>query len=194
MTLEGYLEQIRQGLMDADGLIYEREALIGALRHALCVYNRDCPDTTVGTACADEEGRTASLDNLARLVDVLEVMEGDSEVRGWVQYSDGSSASLLLAREFEPGAELRVRYTRPHTINGLDGAEVTSVPAQDENLLVNGAAGYAACGRAGRRVQGFDPLPAGPAVLEAWGRAALEEFRAEVHARQSRAGTIAAWD
>lgn len=179
--------------MDTAGLVYDSELLSEYLRHALSVYNRTCPQTRRAQISVEEEAREANLDGLVGLVDVLDVFYEDECVSKWVQYQDGVSTRLLLARAFPAGAELTVHYTLPHSIAGLDGAELTTLPAGDESLVLRGAAGYAACGRAGRRAQGYDPQPGGPVDLNAWGRALLEDFRAELLARRSRAGTVAVW-
>lgn len=78
------------------------------------------------------------------------------------------------------------------TIQGLDGAIETTFPAADVSILTIGAAGYAACGRAARREEGFQPDVQSTAGLERWGERRLEQYAARLEA--ARSGKLRAAD
>jgi hypothetical protein len=62
------------------------------------------------------------------------------------------------------------------TLNGLDSAAATTLPAVHDTVIVLGAAGYAATARAADRAEAFQ-LGSESADLKAWGEARLKEFR-----------------
>jgi hypothetical protein len=193
MTLEQLLDRVGKYLMDTAGLVYDREMLTEFVRHALSVYNRACPQTRRAEVSLEAGAREASLAGLACMVDVLDVSCAGKPVEGWTCNRDGTHAVLFLGQAVPDAAALTVHYSLPHSIAGLDEAEQTTLPVCDESLLARGAAGYAACGRAGRRAQGFDPQPGGQMDLTRWGQALLGDFRRELHSRRSREGTVAVW-
>jgi hypothetical protein len=57
----------------------------------------------------------------------------------------GGQPTLVIGggRQPQAGESYRLRYAAAHTLEGLDGAGVTSLPPANEGLLVRGAAGYA---------------------------------------------------
>jgi hypothetical protein len=63
-------------------------------------------------------------------------------------------------------------------LNGLDSAASTTIDARDDDLLIRGAAGYAARSRAADRAEMVSVvLPAQPAGLAEWGARELDDFR-----------------
>jgi hypothetical protein len=64
------------------------------------------------------------------------------------------------------------------TIAGLDSAETTSIPVDDEGLIVLGAAGYAAGSKAADRKESFNLNQQIPAALIKTGSGFLERFKA----------------
>jgi len=65
----------------------------------------------------------------------------------------------------------------PVTLSGLDGAAATTLPATHETMIVQGAAGLTATGRALDRTEAYDLNEATPATLFKWGVETLKEFR-----------------
>jgi hypothetical protein len=74
-------------------------------------------------------------------------------------------------------SEYQLAGAAPASLQGLDGALVTSLPEMHESLVVWGASAYAALTRSIRRAESFQ-LGSEAAALEAWGEARLREFRA----------------
>lgn len=77
------------------------------------------------------------------------------------------------------------------SVQGLDGALATSLPAGLESLLVSGAGALAAEGAAAAAERLLEPAGQPVTVLVAWGRLQYERFQAalgDVRARQLQAG------
>lgn len=86
-----------------------------------------------------------------------------------------------------------------YSVQGLDGALATSLPAGLESLLVGGAGALAAEGAAAAAERLLEPGGQPVTVLVAWGRLQYERFQAalgELHARQMQLGQppYAAWE
>jgi hypothetical protein len=64
------------------------------------------------------------------------------------------------------------------TISGLDNAAVTTVPADDEGIIVLGAAGYTACSKAADRKESFNLNQEIPQGLLKVGAGFMERFKA----------------
>lgn len=64
------------------------------------------------------------------------------------------------------------------SLGGLDGALVTTLPAADWDLLLNGAAGLAASVQALARASQFSPDSGVAGTLLAWAKLQLERFEA----------------
>jgi hypothetical protein len=72
--------------------------------------------------------------------------------------------------------ELRIWYSKPQTIQDLDGADSTTLQGDHESALVKGAAGHAALFRTADLVEvaGTDLYAVG--LLGTWGRAKEREW------------------
>jgi hypothetical protein len=95
--------------------------------------------------------------------------------RRWVMTDAGSVRFLDVIPA--AGDEIRARYWRAQTIEGLDAATATTVPAADEYAIAQGAAGWAAHLRF-RQLSEADTAPAAalPGLWQ-WQAAALDGFR-----------------
>ena len=60
----------------------------------------------------------------------------------------GSILYIPSGETSEAGAKLRIYYHQAQTLEGLDGASSTTVPLQDEEVIVLGAAAFAALQKA----------------------------------------------
>ncbi len=155
------------------------------------------------------DGREIALDALPNLCEVLEVWypydtsaAGEAfppnRVRGFHLLWDDARPVLFLDSlgnaQPRQGEAVRLWYAKPHTLQGLDGADCTTLPIAHESLLVVGAAAHAALSRAIDLVEvaGTDLYAIG--LLGAWGRAAQKRWYAfldTLRRQQSRRG--AAW-
>lgn len=130
---------------------FDQDDLDEAIRWALHRYNEVYPDQTITTVTLSADGREVSISSITDYHQVLRV---------WWPYDSTAPQHPPRWRDFElwPGAILfindpnepqtsdvvRVWYTRLHTINGLDSATVTTLATDHDNLIVTGAAGFAA--------------------------------------------------
>jgi hypothetical protein len=179
--------RIERTLSDATNQRFSEPELDEALRKALQEYSRTLPQRKIGTITASADGREISLSALENLINVEQVEwdydESDPSYppayRPFRVLEDGTSKTLFLDTGDEPqsGDVVRVFYTTPQTIENLDGASETSLPAEDEHWLVLGAAGYAAVARAASLLEkvGVDRDTA--VRLQKWGEALLATFR-----------------
>lgn len=88
------------------------------------------------------------------------------------------SAGLLAEAARHALAAYAVVSGTPVSLQGLDGAETTSLPEQDTDLLVQGTAAYAAQLRVAARGELYALSPQTLPVLTAWARAALDAYAA----------------
>ena len=107
---------------------------------------------------------------------------------GWALIS---TDNLLIRSACRPTGEdnckLRVFYTTGYTIQDLDEAEDSTLPADGETLVVYGASAYAALQRAQDAVARVYPNADTPAALRSWGEMRLKQFVAQLASlRQSR--------
>lgn len=96
------------------------------------------------------------------------------------------SAGLLAEAARHALAAYVVVSGAPVSLQGLDGAESTSLPEQDADLLVQGAAAYAAHLRVAARGELYSLSPQTLPALAAWARAALNAYAAGLEAVRRR--------
>jgi hypothetical protein len=87
------------------------------------------------------------------------------------------------------GDELRLWYTRAHTIANLDAGALTTLPAHHESALVTGAAGYAALSENLDQIGAVHLDPTETEALRHWGNARLAEFQRVLAALRAAAPT-----
>lgn len=149
-----------------------------AIRWALDRYTKINPQRSISALTLSAAGREV---DISSITDYLEIE------RVWWNYSSTDPAYPPAWRDFEvwPGDILfiqdgdepaisdvvRVWYTSAQTINGLASASATSLPADDDNLIVTGAAGFAAQ----ERVQEIEGRQV-PVRLREWADARLRDF------------------
>lgn len=148
--------------MDPANAIFSTAVLDAALRQALADYTQANPLAAETVLTLPGDGREIALDSLTSLLAVTEVwFPYDSTAdeifpplrpRGFRLLWDDSSPILFLnaadGAQPQSGDEIRILYTKPHTIQNLDSASATTPHAAHEPMLVRGAAGLAMLGRA----------------------------------------------
>ncbi len=127
------------------------------LRQALAEYSRAVPLTMETVVVLPGDGREIALDTLSGLVDVTDVwwpfdstaateIWPPNRVAGFRLWWDDARPVLFLTAKDQSqpqlNDEVRIWYTKLHTISGLDAAAVTTIPDEHESVLVRGAAGY----------------------------------------------------
>jgi len=148
-TLATLIDNTQAALGDT-GATYFSDALVtAALRAALMEVNERAPLSAVDlvTVIADQKEYevTDFAPNAITLLDVLE-QDDDNEADVSLTYDAYTEDARVFfrLREALSSGTLIVRYTIPHTINGLDSGTESTVQAIYDNALVMGAA-YHAC-------------------------------------------------
>lgn len=155
--------RVRLLLEDASAARFSEDLLETALRQALEQVNTRLPllkslDYPITTPGRDQA--LSGLEGCRYLVSlscspgsaVGQTLEAGSEF-SYLVLESGPVLHFSGADYPQPGDTLNLRYAADHTIDGLDGATVTSLPASCETALVNGAAGHACQLRAASLVE-----------------------------------------
>lgn len=154
-TLTTLRARVQARLQDASALRWATADLDEAIRTAIQQYTLKNPRRTVGTITLSAASREVSLSSLTGLIRVEQV---------WYPYTAASPEYPPEMIQFDvwPGGILfldvpnlpaigqvaRVFYTTAHTLNGLDSATTTTIPAEDVEIIVTGGAYFAAQQRA----------------------------------------------
>ena len=162
LTLAQFQDRIGAALMDAAGATFSDATLQEALRTALHEYTEAAPLAMETVLVLPADGREIALDGLAGLIAVTRVWWPydyaaaaetwpPNRVGRWSLWWDYGRPVLFLEAadggQPQAGDEVRIWYTRQQTIQDLDAAAATTVPLQDESMLVQGAAAYAMLSR-----------------------------------------------
>ena len=151
MNLAAYRAAVRDQVRDASASVWTDDQVDTALRGAVEAYSRVTPRTVVATLTLPSGGREIGLASLPGLLTVREV---------WLPYTPSAPeeppnrryfipltpTTVYLADGPEPsaGETARVFYLALHTVDGLDGATATSIPAwHAQGLALGAAAGLA---------------------------------------------------
>ena len=168
---------------------YNQDDLDEAIRWALHRYTKINPQRAITTVTLSAAGREV---DISSVTDYLEIE------RVWWDYDSTDPAFPPRWRDFElwPGDILfikdgdepasadvvRIFYHKLQTLQSLDSASVTSLPLDDDNLIVVGAAGYATQERI-QEVEGRQI----PTRLREWAQARIVEFeRGLLHLARQR--------
>ena len=190
-TLASLRTRLANRLADASHAVWSTDALDEALRTALHEYSEVVPLTTQTYVTLPSHGFDVALNNIDGLLSVLgawwpyhpdypwQLPEG---LRGFRLWWDDAQPVLRLAtlggeipRE---GDDVLLMYGHAHTIEGLDGGDVTSLFGHHESGLLTGAAGYAATMEHVDQAGQVSLDPSEALTLAGWSGARLKEFRA----------------
>ncbi|MBC7257061.1 MAG: hypothetical protein H5T66_13265 [Chloroflexi bacterium] len=182
-TFSQLISRIALELGDAEHAIWSEEALTAHLRRALEAYSRIDPrrlDAVIQTEADTREYPLASLGPFLEITDL------------WYPYNPSAPQhpperpewALILSKTFylgvseaPSGAEsIRLFYTAPHTIAGLDGATETTLDAEGEGIVVLGAGAYAVEARAQALMGAVTVSEETPGQLAAWAEARMRRF------------------
>lgn len=153
MDLEWFVAQVQAALRDVDAATWLTEDITRYVGYALRDYDVVAPRRLyeVIAAVAGEREYPLSAPSFAGLMEVYDVHYPYDAVNprwppfrpAW-QVIDGNVLVLELSTAPSVGESIRVDFTSPHTIMGLDGAESTTLPARDWPVVVYGATAYGA--------------------------------------------------
>lgn len=161
--LAGFETRVLNVLMDATKAVWATDQIDEGLRHALDEYSRAGlergavvkPNSKIATVTPTANWREVSLSTLTGLLNVSRVWfpyyseaAYYSERPAWIDFDvwwSAGAATLFLDIAGVPDGtqKARIFYNVIHTLEDLDSAASTSFDAQDDSLLVLGAAGWA---------------------------------------------------
>jgi hypothetical protein len=188
-NLANFRTKIRQVLGDTVGSRYKDDLLDEALRWILAAYGKALPQVKTGKVTISTAGREQSLLDLSGLVTILEVnfpyTSGDETpdpFEAWYFYTRAATPYIHLGGSYVPeaGDLIRVVYTVGHTIEDLDSATATTIPATQEYLFANGAAGKAAMSRGAHLIEAYGSRGSETNKLQTWADQTVKEFLNEL--------------
>jgi hypothetical protein len=145
---------VERDLDDTDNEVWGTDDIDRALERALAGYSQVNPQQSVTEMELAKDGPEVDISSITGLTRVIKVWypydsSAPESPPNWVRW-DKWGCTLYISSGDEPaaGETVRIYYHKGHTIQGLDGASETTVPAEDEELLVTGAGAYAALQKA----------------------------------------------
>lgn len=182
--------RVESTLQDSGHSRWSTDDLDEAIRKALEQYGRRNPHHAIGTVTLSSDGREIDISSLTGLLRVEKVWwDYDSGTPGyppnWRQFEVWPGSVLYIDDPTEPsnGDVVRVWYTKVHTINGLDSATATTVPAEDIGYVVIGAGHFAAQSRAVELSESLNVDKDVVKRLDGWADEQGKNFRAGVWMR-----------
>ena len=195
LTLAQFEARVLALLFDSSAALYVTAVTTEAVRLALHEYAEAAPLAAEIVLTLPGTGHEIALSAVTGLLGVVDVWwpydsAATSEtwppnrVEGWTLWWDDAQPVLFLNADNQGQPqiddELRLWYTKPHTIQNLDSAAVTTVPTEHESLLVLGAAGFACLARAVDLSETAGQQTIATPNLGALGGMYLKQFRARL--------------
>jgi hypothetical protein len=192
-TLAQLEARVAARLGDPTNSVYSTATLDEGIRSALAEYNSVLPLSIETAFTLPGTGREIALNGLTGLIGVTAVwwpydttpaaeVWPPVEAQGFRVYWDDASPVLMLTSKTgsqpQLGDELRLWYTKLHTIQNLDSGSTTTVFGPHESGIVTGAAGYCALAQEVAQIGTVRLDKMEVPDLEKWGNARLAEFRA----------------
>ena len=159
-SLSTLITKVQNALGDASGTYFSTAIVTAAAREALKIYNQYVP-VNAGTLITgvNNQYEYELSDEDSRAMNVLGIWQkgaNNNEIDTPLTYDDYNEDERIFFRLRYPittSDTLIVRYNIPHTINGLDSAVESTVPAWQDPILVIGIGAEAARIRARSRTE-----------------------------------------
>lgn len=149
-----------QAMLGDDGTIFTTALITAATRQALTEFNRVSPvhaAITITGVNDQYEYELSDDDSLAvTILDVLRQGDNGDELDISITYDAYNEDERVFFRLRQPvttSDTLIVRYALNHTINGLDSATESTLPASQDQIIVDGACYHAIMTRAASRIE-----------------------------------------
>lgn len=197
-TLTELIDRVEIELRDTTNQVWSTDDLTAAIRRALHELSHFLPrriPTTLSTTEGERSYSLATLTDLVAVYDIIYPYDADDPTwppprPRWRSDTD-DQFTLLIDDAPEAGTDnILIRYTALHTIEGLDSADTTTLDAQEEELLVIGAASVAAQQEHLATIGKVTVSERTPAQWKAWGEARYRYFQESVQ-RLARARSLA---
>lgn len=144
-SLATLITNTQAALGDTAGTYFTSAIVTAGIRAALTEVNERAPiqaGDLVDVIADQKEYEVTDTDSLATgLIDVLEQAtsgEDDTPLKFDTYWED--ARLFFRLRSALASGTLVVRYTKPHTVNGLDSATDSTLPSMHDQYLVHGAA------------------------------------------------------
>ncbi len=203
-TLTTLIAKVQATLQD-NGTLFSTATITAAARQALLELNKRAAAhvaLTIAAIAAQKEYELSDEDPAASgITDVL--LEGADDSAASLKhaaYVEDNRWFFRLANSQAAGQSLIVQYTKPHTVNGLDGAADSTLDDPLNTALLNGTIYYCCLSRAAATLEANNVAPN---VTVNWIKLAdvwrdIFERSLDEASRQSPAkgdfGQAAAWD
>lgn len=176
--LAGFKTRILQLLGDSAGARFPEERLKEALRQALAGYNQALPQVLETEIALTVVGREQNLTVDPAPLYVLKVRRNGRETPFQFFVRAGQPV-LVIGGDAIPaiGDEIGLLYAAGHAIKDLDSAAATTISANNESIVVRGAAGFAALLRLSGVGEAYGARPVEAAHLVELGRQWLGDFQ-----------------
>jgi len=184
---------------------YSQEDIDEAIRWAMYRYTEVKPHRNLTTVTLTADGREVDVSAIDYLdIERVWVNYDATDPRYRPEWADfevwpGDILFINESEEPESGDVIRIFYTTEHTIENLDSATATTISDRDVNVLVTGAAGYAAQERIHEKEHWW-----GNRDLREWAFQRLKEFESAlirisrregtIHSGVARTGALDRWD
>lgn len=196
MNLAAMRDNVERDLDDAGNAIWSTDEIDRAISRALVEYSKVSPLRAVTTINVTSETREFDLSGVSGLLRVAMVWwpytaaEPEHPPR-WVKFRAWEDTLYLLTEdEPQPSDLIRLYYLKKQAVEGLEGATATTVPADDEEVIILGATAYAALEKARKAIGTVGVSEETPEHWRKWGNERLLEFKAGLDFVRDR-GTIA---
>jgi hypothetical protein len=147
--------RVESRLQDSTNATWSTSDLDEAIRTALEQYSKYNPAHAIGTVALSAAGREIDISSLTAALQIEKVWwdydsSDPSYPPNFRQFEVWPGDLLYIDDREEPAADevVRIWYTKMHTIEDLDSATATTIPADDEGTIVTGACHFAAHSRA----------------------------------------------
>jgi hypothetical protein len=184
-TLATLRDRVEATLQDATNATWSTDDIDEGIRQALQRYSLVNPRETITTLTLAADGREVDISSLTGYLHIDRVWwpyDSTNPVYppNWRDFEVWPGDILFIKDPTEPttGDKVRVWYTRPQLLNGLDSETSTTLPPEDDTLIVTGAAGIAAMLRSVEISEVMTIDGWSPQRLREWGQMRLDQFNA----------------
>ena len=149
-TLATLRDEIEKDLKDSANASFSADEVDRAVALALRDFNSTEPNQTIGTISAVDDQHEYSLASLTGLLTITRIIypydDSDPDYPMVEVTPDIYGGKLIMPAHLsmDDTYKIRVFYTTPHAVNGLEGASATTILDSDRDLLALGAVAYAA--------------------------------------------------
>ena len=184
-TLSSLRDRVELIVADSANAIWSTSDLDEAIRQALDAYSLARPQTLDTSITLTAAGNEIDISSITTITDVVEVWreydatdpDDPPQKARFRHWPDLQVVYILGLDEPAQGEVVRIFYTVPHTLSGLDSATATTIPPAHESIVAQGAAAIAALSRALDLNEQVTVDRQTVAQQHQWAEALLEDFK-----------------